>query len=134
MLTEMAIKCFCATCEGSGESAHLHRLTLAFVTVSKSHVLPQIAICVLFTTAAKTMVSLQNCAGIVTGQCDKYQDHKRWQRRLWQVCTYTQARLSLITVLKPHGWLMWRCCAIHSSSVDSGESAILRSHSHWTVR
>ena len=32
----------------------LHRLTLAFVTVAKSHMLPQMAICVLFTPAAKT--------------------------------------------------------------------------------
>ena len=30
---------FCASSEGSGESAHLHRLTLAFVTVQKSLVL-----------------------------------------------------------------------------------------------
>ena len=30
---------FFASSEGSGESAHLHRLTLAFVTVPKSHVL-----------------------------------------------------------------------------------------------
>ena len=32
---------FCASSEGSAESSHLHMLTLAFVTVPKSHVLPQ---------------------------------------------------------------------------------------------
>ena len=38
--------------ESSGKSAHLLWLTLAFITVPKSHVLPQLAICVLFTPAA----------------------------------------------------------------------------------
>ena len=63
---------FCASSEGSVESSHLHRLTLAFVTVPKSNdiVLPQIANCVVFTPAAKTLASLHICAGIVTGQCD----------------------------------------------------------------
>ena len=64
---------FCAGSEGSGEPAHLHRLTLAFVTVPKSHVLPQMEIFVLFTPAAMTLVSLHIFAGIVYGQCDKYQ-------------------------------------------------------------
>ena len=49
---------FLASSESSDESAHLHRLTLAFVTVPKSHVLLQIAIFVLFTPAARTLVSL----------------------------------------------------------------------------
>ena len=42
---------FNASSEGSGKSAHLHRLTLAFVTVRKSHdiVLPQIVNFELFT-------------------------------------------------------------------------------------
>ena len=48
MLAQMAS----ASSEGSGESAQLHRLTLAFVTVPKYHVLPEMAICVLFTPAA----------------------------------------------------------------------------------
>ena len=42
----------CESSEGSGESAHLHSLTLAFVTVPKYHVLPQREICVLFMPAA----------------------------------------------------------------------------------
>ena len=54
--------CF-ASSEGSGESANLHRLTLAFVTVPKSHVLLQIAIFVLFTPTAKTLVSLRIYTG-----------------------------------------------------------------------
>ena len=42
----------CESSECSGESAHLHSFTLAFVTVPKYHVLPQMEICVLFTPAA----------------------------------------------------------------------------------
>ena len=42
-------------------SAHLHRLTLAFVTVPESHVLPQMAMCVLFTPAVKTGESTHLC-------------------------------------------------------------------------
>ena len=44
------------------------RLTLAFVTVPKSHILPQMVIFVLLTPAAKTLVSLHICSGIVKGQ------------------------------------------------------------------
>ena len=43
---------FCVNSEGSGKSAHMLRLTLAFITVPKSHVLPQMAICVLFKSVA----------------------------------------------------------------------------------
>ena len=70
---------FCASSKGSGESTHLHRLTLAFVTVPKSRVLPQMTIRVLFTPAGRLM-SLHICAGIVTGQ--------------WRVYTLAQAYLS----------------------------------------
>ena len=72
--------------EGSGESTHLHRLTLAFVTVPKSRVLPQMAIFCSIHPGAKTLVSLHICAGVVTGQCNKYQDLS-CRRRLWRVCT-----------------------------------------------
>ena len=54
---------FFASSEGSDESVHLHRLTLAFVTVPKSHVLLQIAIFVLFTPVARTLVSLRIYTG-----------------------------------------------------------------------
>ena len=140
---------YCASSKGSGESTHLLRLTLAFVTVPKSHVLPQMAIRVLFTPAGRLMsmhicagivtgqwrvytfaqaylslrhcteiscaasdgdfcsihpkrrlVSLHICAGVVTGQCNKYQNLMCWQRRLWRVCTFALARLSLAKVTK----------------------------------
>ena len=77
---------FCASSEGSGESAHLHRLTLALVTL----------ICVLFMPAANTLVSMHICAGKVTGQCNRYQDLLCWQQRLLGVCTFAQARLSFL--------------------------------------
>ena len=69
------------------------RLSLRHCT--KSLVLPKMAICVLLTPAANTLVSLHICAGQVTGQCDKYQYLLCWQRRLLGVCTFAQARLSL---------------------------------------
>ena len=50
---------------------------------------------------AKTLVSLHICAGVVTGQCNKYQDLS-CQWRLWRVCKFTQARLSLVKVPKYH--------------------------------
>ena len=77
-------------------------LTLTFATVPKSHVLPQMTICVLFKPAAKALVSLHIWAGLVAGKWDKYQDLMCWQRRIWRVCTFAQAHLSLITVTKYH--------------------------------
>ena len=35
-------------------------------------------------------------AGKVTGQCNKHQDLLCWQQRLLGVCTFAQARLSLL--------------------------------------
>ena len=55
----------CVNSEGSGESAHLHRLTIAFATTSL--VLPKMAISVLFGPEANTLVSLHICTGKVTG-------------------------------------------------------------------
>ena len=60
--------------KGSDESAHLHRPTLAIVTVPKSHVLPQRVICVPFTQALETGESKFGQASmsqIVNGQWDK---------------------------------------------------------------
>ena len=62
---------------------------------TKFIVLSKMAICVLLTPAANTLVSLHICAGKVTGQCDKYQDLLCCQRRLLGVYTFAQARLSL---------------------------------------
>ena len=53
---------FCASSEESGESAHLHRLTLAFVTV-------QNILC-----------------------CLKFVCYLRQQRIIWWVCTFAQAK------------------------------------------
>ena len=44
----ISIKISCAGGEGSLESARLHRLARAFVTVSKYHVLAEMVICVTF--------------------------------------------------------------------------------------
>ena len=49
---DVIFNAFYASREGYGESAHLQRLTLALVTVPKSHVLSRMAMCVLFTPAA----------------------------------------------------------------------------------
>ena len=85
----------CASSEGSGESTHLHRLTLAIVTVQNILCCLKWMICVLFTPAANTLVSLHICAGKVTRQCGKYLDLLCWQRRLLGVCTFAQDHLSL---------------------------------------
>ena len=53
---------FCASCEGSGESAHLHRLTIAFVTV-------------------------QNLLCFLKW---RFVCYSRQQRILWWVCTFAQ--------------------------------------------
>ena len=86
---------FCASSEGSGESAHLHRLTLAFVTV-------QNLLCCLkwrfecYSRQQRILSRVCTFAQAVTGQCNKYQDLLCWQQRLLGVCTFAQARLSLL--------------------------------------
>ena len=57
----------------------------SFCHCTKSLVLPNMAILVLFTPAANILVSLCICEGKVTGQCDKYQDLLCLQRRLFGV-------------------------------------------------
>ena len=76
-------------------AAKFAQTNLSLRHCTKSLVLPKMAICVLFTPAANTLVSLHIGAGQVTGQCDKYQDLLCWQQRLLGVCTFAQARLSL---------------------------------------
>ena len=86
---------FCASSEGSGESAHLHRLTLAFVTV-------QNLLCCLkwrfvcYSRQQRILWWVCTFAQAVIGQCNKYQDLLCWQQRLLGVCTFAQARLSLL--------------------------------------
>ena len=86
---------FCASSEGSGESAHLHRLTLALVTV-------QNLLCCLkwrfvcYSRQQRILWWVGTFAQAVTGQCNKHQDLLCWQQRLFGVCTFAQARLSLL--------------------------------------
>ena len=107
--------------ECCGESAPA---TTALRHCTKTLVLPKMAICVLFTPAANTLVSLHICAGKVTGQCDKYQDLLCWQRMLLGVCFFAQARLSLRHSIEIScaGWngdmLWWVCHSNHSTSVQ----------------
>ena len=91
---------------------------------AKSHVLPKMAIYELFTPAANTPMSLHICTGIVTGQCDSYQDLMCRRRRLLGVCTFAQARLSLchsteISCAGSNGDL----CTVYVNSKCCGESA-----------
>ena len=83
---------FCASSEGSGELAHLHRLTLAFVIVLKSHVLPQMAMCVLFTPAARTGESTHLCR------------YSHWTRRFVLICHVLAAKALAI---------LYICTGIH---------------------
>ena len=85
----------CASSEGSGESAHLHRLTLAIVTVQNLLCCLKWRYVCYSRQRANTLVSLHISTGKVTRQCDKYQDLLCWQWRLLGVCTFAQARLSL---------------------------------------
>ena len=91
---------------------------------TKSLVLPKMAICVLFTLAANTLVSLHSCAGKVIGQCDMYQDLLCWQRMLLGVCTFAQARLSLRRSIEIScaGW-NGDFCDVYVNSECCGESA-----------
>ena len=94
---------FCASSECSGESAHLLRLTLAFVNVPKSRdiVLSQNAIFALFAPAVSMGESAHLCRYRHWTR-DKYQELMPCQWRLLRVCTFTQTRLSLVTVSKSH--------------------------------
>ena len=92
---------------------------------TKSLVLPKMAICVLFSSAANTLVSLHICAGKVTRQCGKYLDLLCWQRRLLGVCTFAQARLSLCHSIEIScaGW-NGDFCNVYVNSEWCGESAL----------
>ena len=106
-----------------GESAHLHRLTVAFATVPKCHMLPQMAPYVLFTPAAYTLVSLHICAGIVTEQCDKYQNLVMAVKALasLHICTgsFEPRHSNELSCAGPNGDL----CIVYVNSECCGESA-----------
>ena len=114
---------FCASSEGSGESAHLHSLTLAFVTV-------QNLLCCLkwrFVCNARQQRKLWwvcTFAQAVTGQCKEYQDLLCWQQRLLGVCTFAQARLSLLYSIEIScaGW-NGDFCNVYVNSEWCGKSA-----------
>ena len=114
---------FCASSKGSGESAHLHRLTLAFVTV-------QNLLCCLkwrfvcYSRQQRILWWVCTFAQAVTGQCNKYQDLLCWQQRLLGVCTFAQARLSLLYSIEIScaGW-NGDFCNVYVISEWCGESA-----------
>ena len=114
----------CASSEGSGESAHLNRLTLAFVTV-------QNLLCCLkwrfvcYSRQQRILWWVCIFACKVTRQCDKYQDLLCWQRRLLGVCTLAQVRLSLRHSIEIScaGW-NGDFCNVYVNSECCGESAL----------
>ena len=114
---------FCASSEGSGESAHLHRLTLAFVTV-------QNLLCCLkwrfvcYSRQQRILRWVCTFAQAVTGQCNKYQDLLCWQQRLLGVCTFVQVRLNLLHSIEI-SWAGWNgdFCNVYVNSEWCGESA-----------
>ena len=96
---------FCASSEGSGESAHLHRLTLAFVTV-------QNLLCCLkwrfvcYSRQQRILWWVCTFAQAVTGQCNKYQALLCWQQRLFGVCTGSpEPSIQYRNIMC---WLKWR--------------------------
>ena len=113
----------CASREGSGESAS-HCI--------KCLVLPKMAICVLFTPAANTLVSLHICAGKVTRQCDKYQISCAGSEGSWESAHLHRLAWAFVTVSKYHmlaemaiskrlceqRMLWWVCTSNHITSVQ----------------
>ena len=96
---------FCASSEGSGESAHLHRLTLAFVTV-------QNLLCCLkwrfvcYSRQQRILWWVCTFAQAVTGQCNKYQDLLCWRQWLLGVCTGSpEPSIQYRNIMC---WLKWR--------------------------
>ena len=114
---------FCASSEGSGESAHLHRLTLAFITV-------QNLLCCLkwrfvcYSRQQRILWWVCTFAQAVTGQCNKHQDLLCWQQRLLGVCTFARARLSLLYSMEIScaGW-NGNFCIVYVNSEWCNESA-----------
>ena len=114
---------FCASSEGSGESAHLHRLTLAFVTV-------QNLLCCLkgrivcYSRQQRILWWACTIAQAVNWQYNKYQDLLCWQQSLLGVCTFAQARLSLLYSIEIScaGW-NGNFCNVYVNSEWCGKSA-----------
>ena len=84
--------------------------------------------------AAKALVSLHICAGIVTGQCYKYLDLMRWQPHSGESAHLQRLPLAFVTLPKSRAASNGDLSrATHFSREDSGESAHLSRHSHWTM-
>ena len=98
VVTQIAIECILCEQRRIWRVCTFAQAYLSLRRCTTSLVLPQMALCVLFTPAANTLVSLHICAGKITEQCNKYmyQDLLCWQQRLLRVCTFAQARLSLL--------------------------------------
>ena len=90
---------FCASSEGSGESAHLHRLTLAFVTV-------QNLLCCLkwrfvcYSRQQRILWRVCTFAQAVTGQCIEYQDLLCW-------AFYTVSKYNVLVEMAIFATFMW---------------------------
>ena len=114
---------FCASSGGSGESVHLHRLTLAFVTVQNLLCCLKWRI-VCYSRQQRILWWVCTFAQALNGQCNKYQDLLFWQQSLLGVCTFAQAHLSLLYSIKIScaGW-NGNFCNVYVNSEWCGESA-----------
>ena len=102
-----------------GESAHLHRLAWAFVTVSESHVHARLTVCVchLCEQRIKALVNIHKTAQVHLSLLSldnlqvistklscwpemRFRCHIWLQRMLWRVCTFAQAQLNLLHFTK----------------------------------
>ena len=121
VVTQMAIECHFV--RAVKDLASLHRLTLAFVTV-------QNLLCCLkcqfvcYSRQQRILWWVCTFAQAVTGQCNKYQDLLCWQQRLLGVCTFAQARLSLLYSIEIScaGW-NGDFCNVYVNSKWCAESA-----------
>ena len=109
---------FCASSEGSGEFAHLHRLTLAFVTV-------QNLLCCLkwrfVCYSRQQRILWRGCTFAQTKSLDNVIKNKS----ILGVCTFAQARLSLLHSIDIScaGWND-DFCNVFVNSECCGESAL----------
>ena len=94
---------FCASSEGSGESAHLHRLTLTFVTVQNC-CLKWRFVC--YSRQQRILWRVCTFAQAVTGQCNKYQDLAAKALGSMHVCTGSpEPSIQYRNIMC---WLKWR--------------------------
>ena len=132
----------CSRSEGSGESAHLHRLAWAFVTVSESCACSIGGVWVIYASseqrikalvnihkAAQVHLSLLSLDNLISTKLScrpeiRFRCHIWLQRLLWRVCTFAQAQPShrhctKILYVGSNNDL----CPFYTSSEGSGETA-----------